>query len=89
MLGAMLLQAGQVNEEQLEQAIAEQKISGGKLGEIFVRLGFLTERQLAALLDFQKGQEDVAQPARNPLRLGEIMVSAGHISREQLDSALR
>ncbi len=87
MLGAMLLQAGQINEEQLEQAIAEQKMSGGKLGEIFVRLGFLTERQLTALLDFQKGQEDV-QSANNPLRLGDIMVSAGHISREQLDSAL-
>lgn len=88
MLGALLLQAGQINEEQLEQAISEQKKNGGKLGEIFVRLGFLTERQLNALLDFQKGQEDSAQPARNPLRLGDIMVSAGHISREQLDHAL-
>ncbi|MRR53678.1 MAG: hypothetical protein EG822_04080 [Deltaproteobacteria bacterium] len=87
MLGALLLQAGQINEAQLEQAIAEQKKCGGKLGEIFVRLGFLTERQLAALLDFQKGQEDV-QSTSSPLRLGDILVSAGHITWEQLDCAL-
>ncbi len=87
MLGALLVQAGQISEAQLEQAIAEQKRSGEKLGEIFVRLGFLTERQLGALLDFQKGQEDV-RSTTSPLRLGDIMVSAGYISREQLDCAL-
>jgi len=87
MLGALLLQAGQINEAQLEQAISEQKKCGGKLGEIFVRLGFLTERQLVALLDFQKGQEDV-RSASSPLRLGDILVSAGYITREQLDCAL-
>jgi len=87
MLGALLLQAGQISEEQLERAIAEQKKSGGKLGEIFVRLGFLTERQLSALLDFQKGQEELPSKI-SPLRLGDILVSAGHISREQLDCAL-
>lgn len=87
MLGALLLQAGQISEEQLELAIAEQKKNGGLLGEIFVRLGFLTERQLAALLDFQKGQEGVRQVA-SPLRLGDILVSAGYITRKQLDCAL-
>jgi hypothetical protein len=87
MLGALLLQAGQINEEQLEQAISEQKKNGGKLGEIFVRLGFLTERQLNALLAFQKGQEEV-RATNSPLRLGDILVSAGYISREQLDCAL-
>lgn len=87
MLGALLLQAGQISEEQLDLAIAEQKRSGGMLGEIFVRLGFLTERQLTALLDFQKGQEGVLLVA-SPLRLGDILVSAGYITRAQLDCAL-
>jgi hypothetical protein len=87
MLGALLLQAGQISEEQLELAIAEQKNNGGMLGEIFVRLGFLSERQLTALLDFQKGQEGV-RSAASPLRLGDILVSAGYITRERLDFAL-
>jgi len=88
MLGALLLQAGQISEQQLEQAIDEQKESGGKLGEIFVRLGFLTGRQLDALLHFQEGQGSRKQTA-SPLRLGDILVSAGYITREQLDLALR
>jgi mannitol/fructose-specific phosphotransferase system IIA component (Ntr-type) len=87
-LGALLLQAGSISEEQLEQALAEQRKSGEKLGEVFVRLGFLTERQLDALLEFQQGQES-GSPADGPLRLGDILVSSGHISRDQLDHALR
>jgi len=87
-LGALLLQAGSISEEQLEQALAEQRKSGEKLGEVFVRLGFLTERQLDALLEFQHGQECGSDSA-GPLRLGDILVSSGHISREQLDRALR
>jgi len=88
MLGGLLLQAGHISEAQLEHALEEQKRSGGKLGEVFVRLGFLTEKQLNALLDFQQAQ-DSGQAAPSPLRLGDIMVAAGHITREQLDSALR
>jgi hypothetical protein len=88
MLGALLLQAGRISEHQLEQAIAEQKQSGERLGEVFMRLGFLTDRQLDALLDFQEGQGGQKQTA-SPLRLGDILVSAGYITREQLDLALR
>lgn len=87
-LGALLLQAGSISEEQLEQALAEQRKSGEKLGEVFVRLGFLTARQLDALLEFQHGQERAGQ-ACGPLRLGDILVSSGQISREQLEHALR
>lgn len=88
MLGTLLLQAGHISEEQLERALAEQKRSGERLGEVFVRLGYLTEKQLGALLDFQQGQCE-AQSAAGPLRLGDILVSAGHITRKQLDEALR
>lgn len=88
MLGALLLQAGSISEGELEQALAEQKKSGEKLGEVFVRLGFLTKRQLDALLEFQQGQGS-GKSAFSPLRLGDILVSSGHISREQLDHALQ
>jgi hypothetical protein len=87
MLGAMLLQTGSLTEVQLEQALAEQKKSGEKLGEVLVRLGFLTRRQLDAFLDFQQVQGG-GHPKAGPLRLGDLMVSAGHLSREKLDVAL-
>ncbi|ABA89302.1 repeat-containing protein [Syntrophotalea carbinolica DSM 2380] len=88
MLGALLLQAGHINEAQLEEALAEQKRTGEKLGDVFVRLGFLSKRQLDALLDFQRVQ-GATEMAAGPLRLGDILVSAGHLSRGQLQDALK
>lgn len=85
MLGELLLQAEHITDEQLEQALLEQKNSGGMLGEVLMRMGLLTERQLTHVLDFQQNQGDIKP---SPLRLGEILVSAGYISREQLDDAL-
>lgn len=87
MLGELLVHAGHITNEQLEHALAEQKKSGEKLGEVLVRLGLLTARQLDAVLDFQRRQGN-AKPSPNPLRLGELLISKGYISREQLDDAL-
>ncbi|MEI6828171.1 MAG: Ig-like domain-containing protein, partial [Desulfuromonadales bacterium] len=87
LLGALLVQSGRITSAQLDQAIIEQKWTGEKLGDVFVRLGMLTERQLAALLDFQHNQGETA--TSNPLRLGELLISTGHISRSQLEDALQ
>lgn len=86
LLGDLLVQAGRITNEQLEHAIAEQKRSGGKLGEVLVRQGLLTEQELRGVLDFQRNQ---GRAAPGPLKLGEILVSSGTISRSQLDDALR
>ncbi len=88
LLGALLVHSGHISAKQLDQAIAEQKSSGDKLGEVFKRLGMLTEQQLAALLDFQKHQSSEPKTSDSPLRLGELLVSTGYISRDQLDDAL-
>jgi mannitol/fructose-specific phosphotransferase system IIA component (Ntr-type) len=88
MLGDLLVQAGHITIEQLERAIVEQKRSGEKIGEVLVRQGLLTKRELYGVLDYQQKQSS-AKPAPGPLRLGEILVSAGTITREQLDDALR
>jgi hypothetical protein len=85
LLGALLVQSGHITSKQLDQAIAEQQRSGEKLGEVFQRSGMLTERQLRALLDFQLNQE---LAHASPLRLGELLVATGHISRQQLEDAL-
>jgi len=85
LLGTLLVQSGQITNTQLDLAIAEQKRSGEKLGEVFKQLGLLTERQLTALLDFQHHQEIAGT---SPLRLGELLVGTGYLVREQLDFAL-
>ncbi len=85
LLGALLVQSGKITSRQLDQAIAEQQRSGDRLGEVFIRLGMLTQMQLKGLLDLQHNQES---PAGNPLRLGELLVATGQITREQLERAL-
>lgn len=87
MLGELLTQAGHITGEQLEHALAEQKKTGEKLGEVLVRMRLLTDRQLNAVLDFQRMQGD-EERSPGPLRLGELLVSKGYVSREQLNDAL-
>ncbi|MDD2735607.1 MAG: Ig-like domain-containing protein, partial [Desulfuromonadaceae bacterium] len=86
LLGSLLVRSGRITSRQLDRAIAEQKRTREKLGEVFIRLGMLTERQLAALLDFQFYQQESTAPS--PLRLGELLVATGYISRNQLEDAL-
>ena len=50
MLGEMLVAAGLIKDEQLKKALEEQKKRGGKVGEVLVDLGFITEHDLATFL---------------------------------------
>lgn len=84
-LGELLLHAGHITDRQLDKALAEQGETGEKLGEVLIRLGLLTERQLNGVLDFQQNQSALKP---SPLMLGELLISAGYISRNQLDDAL-
>ncbi len=87
-LGHLLLQARRITPEQLAVALAEQKRTGEKLGQAMVRLGMLRERELDATLRFQQLQE-AGKSVSLRLTLGELLVSANVITREQLDEALR
>jgi type IV pilus assembly protein PilB len=53
MLGEMLVAGGLINEEQLKRALEEQKIRGGKIGEILTDLGFISELNIAVFLGKQ------------------------------------
>lgn len=53
MLGEMLVAGGLIKEEQLKKALEEQKKRGGRVGEILVDLGFITEPNLASFLGRQ------------------------------------
>lgn len=52
-IGDMLVAAGFVTEEQVNEALASQKESGLRLGAEFVALGFVTEVQLIQVLSNQ------------------------------------
>jgi len=52
-LGELLLKEGKITQPQLEKAINIQKQEGGRLGEIFVKLGILKEEQVVEVLGKQ------------------------------------
>ena len=49
-LGEVLMQQKLLSEEQLQQALADQKRTGRKLGRVFVESGFVTEEQISGAL---------------------------------------
>jgi len=54
-LGELLLKAQLINQQQLTKALEEQKSTGGKLGEILQRLGYVTEDDIIECLSHQFG----------------------------------
>lgn len=46
LLGAFLVEAGLLTQAQVDLALAEQAVSGGRLGEIFIKLGFIQKQTL-------------------------------------------
>jgi hypothetical protein len=62
-LGSLLVAQGLVSEQELEDALAEQAVSGGRLGEVLIELGYATRasimdalaQQASLLIDIEKG----------------------------------
>jgi|GEM_PF-657276 len=54
-LGEILLEAGLINELQLARALGQHKQWGGKLGNSLIKMGFISEEDLAAVLESQLG----------------------------------
>jgi type IV pilus assembly protein PilB len=80
MLGELLLEDAHITREQLEEALRIQSTQESyvPLGQILVNRGYLTRAKLTELL----------RRHRKSARLGELLVRAGHITAEQLDTAL-
>lgn len=70
-LGDLLVEENIITDEQLAQALNDQKDTGRKLGETLIRLGFLTEQQMLLFLSQQ-------------LSLPMIDLSRAHIDVEAL-----
>src|SRR5258707_12011736 len=54
-LGEMLIERGQIGQEDLDRALELQKERGDKLGKILVDLGFIAMRDILASLSEQLG----------------------------------
>ena len=54
-LGEMLVEVGIITEEQLQEALDEQKKSGGRLGQNLMALGYITEEIMSAFVGKQLG----------------------------------
>ncbi len=66
-LGEMLVSAGKISQEQLEEALRYQVIFGGKLGTNLIELGYLDEEEIALFLS-----EKLGVPYVQPDRLMDI-----------------
>ena len=90
-LGEVLVNGSFIRPEDLDRALAEQGRTNERIGEILVRLGFLSEMELRAALAFHLDaadatSEQVAADVR--YKLGEILIKSGKIQRHQLEGAL-
>lgn len=86
-VGEILLEAGLVTEEVLQQTIEIQKETHELLGQILVRQGVLTQEKLVDILELQlNNRYEKAQRLRK--HLGEILLEYQAISRWQLAQAL-
>ncbi len=54
-LGEILIKEKLVSKEQLDQALAHQKKSGGRLGGALVKLGFISDEEITGVLSRQYG----------------------------------
>lgn len=54
-LGDLLVENGIISQEQLEEALVEQRKSKRKLGDLLITQGYVTEQQLIEVLEFQLG----------------------------------
>ncbi|RMH52175.1 MAG: glycosyltransferase, partial [Zetaproteobacteria bacterium] len=75
----MLVDEGLISEEQLARALAEQKRTGQRLGDVLRQWNWVKPEEFyAVLLDsFRRG------------KIGELLVRKGLLTREQLDEALK
>ena len=58
-LGVLLKEKGLITEDHIKYALQEQKITRERLGELFERLGFVTEHDVVTTLSDQSGMPHI------------------------------
>ncbi len=54
-IGDLLVEAGAITEEELKEALAKQKETGGKIGNVIMDMGFISRELLITVLTTQMG----------------------------------
>jgi type IV pilus assembly protein PilB len=80
-VGELLVFLGHITLEQLSVGLEKHHETGETLGSIFIKLGFINEQTLYEVLSHQIESE-------HRRKVGEILVSYGYITQEQLEKAL-
>jgi hypothetical protein len=63
-LGDIFVERSLITQDQLQEALAEQREKGGKLGEILVEMGYMTRVELAGAISEQWTDRGVTFSAR-------------------------
>ncbi len=94
-IGELLLSKGLINENQIQIALVQQKITDELFGDAVVKLGFVTSKELGQALAEQAGMEyiDLSQypVSEDALKLipKDVAESTGFIPIEVVDGKLR
>ena len=80
-IGELLLKEKRISPEQLQEALNYQKANGGKLGFNLVKLGFVKDEELTALLSKQYGVPSI--------NLGEFEIDPAVIKLIPAETALK
>lgn len=91
-LGDIFVERGLIDQAQLDEALAVQRESGGKLGEVLVELGFITRVALAGVISEQwddlrvttRGRKNAETQARSSAATGASIVEVA--LRERLEA---
>lgn len=83
-LGELLVGAGMITEDQLEQALAAQRQSGTRLGKTLVNLGFISEEIILQTLEHQLGLRRVALTRLTIDREAALLIPASLAERHQV-----
>jgi hypothetical protein len=95
LIGSLFVDRGLVSESQIRVALEIQRETGEQLGQILVQRFGVSRKELARVVaeqwrDMGRGASDPPSgPSESWRPLGEIFVTRGFISEEELDGALK
>jgi hypothetical protein len=94
LIGSLFVERGLVSESQIRVALEIQRETGEQLGQILVKRFGVSRKELARVVAEQwkemgRGGGVDNSPVENWRPLGEIFITRGFISEEELDGALK
>jgi hypothetical protein len=94
LIGSLFVDRGLVSESQIRVALEIQRETGEQLGQILVQRFGVSRKELARVVaeqwkDMGRGGGSDGSPSDSWRPLGEIFVTRGFISEEELDDALK